>query len=284
MNADDALDAAEIRRYGCTVDLEIHATIDSTQTRARQRVLDGLRNPALIVADAQTAGRGQRNRVWQSPPGAALYGTLIWPTARSMAALSGLSLVVGLGVRAALAQLCVDARLKWPNDVWVEGRKLAGILIEVLADAPGRIALIGIGLNRRLPSTAAEQIDQPWVDLSQIMAQVPPRNVLFGVLMAHLARHLARFEQAGLTAFDEEWMAADALAGQPIWLQGSSGPIAGVAMGIDATGRLKVDVGGELRTVVAGEVSVRGGDAVSRAASARPASAQEACPAPADCQ
>jgi BirA family biotin operon repressor/biotin-[acetyl-CoA-carboxylase] ligase len=251
------LDRDEIAQLAGAFEIEIHGLIDSTQRRARERVELGLRGAAAVIADAQSAGRGQRGRAWQSPPGAAVYLTVAWPSGRRLAGLAGLSLVVGLAVRNTLAQWGIDAQLKWPNDVWVERRKLGGILIEVIGDRRGSIVLIGIGLNLKLPADAAAAIDQPWIDLAQRLDPLPARNSLIGALLAELHRCLLRFEQDGLAAFLDQWRSADALAGHAIWLLEAQERVPARALGIDALGRLRVDFAGRQRLIASGEVSIR---------------------------
>ena len=250
------LDADEIARHAA-FEIEVHDLIESTQTRARERVQSGARGAAAVIADAQSGGRGQRGGRWQSPAGAAVYLTLIWPSPRKVAGLAGLSLVVGLAVRAMLANWQLDARLKWPNDVWIDERKLAGILIEVLADRHHCHALIGIGLNLDLPPAATAAIDQPWVDLKQLLQPAPSRNVVIGALLSRLHEYLMRFEQTGFAGFHDEWRRADALAGRAIWLLEADGPVPAQALGVDTIGRLFVDVGGQQRKLSAGEISIR---------------------------
>lgn len=252
-----ALNPAAISRVCDAFEIEVHELLDSTQVRARERVRTGLRMPAAVLADAQSAGRGRDGRVWLSPPGAAIYLTLVWPSARPLADQSGLSLVVGLAVRACLAQWLVAAELKWPNDVWVDRRKLGGILIEALPHPTGCTLLIGIGLNLALPPEAGAAIDQPWVDLAQLLDQPPPRNALVGSLLGQLQRYLTRFEAAGLDDFQQEWIAADALAGRSVWLDDAAE--AGQAIGIDELGRLRVIQDGQVRSIAAGDVRIRTG-------------------------
>ena len=254
-----ALNPAAISEVCSAFDIEVHALLDSTPARARERVLAGLRAPAAVLADAQSAGRGRSGRTWQSPPCAAVYLTLVWPSARPVAAQSGLSLVVGLAVRACLARWQVHAQLKWPNDIWVEDRKLGGILVEGLPHAAGSTLLIGIGLNLALPPAAGAAIDQPWVDLAQLLDPPPPRNPLIGSLLVDLHRYLLRFELTGLEDFNEEWTAADALAGRTVCWSGPSGTEAGQAIGIDDLGRLRVIQDGQVRVIGAGEVRIRTG-------------------------
>jgi|CXWL01.1.fsa_nt_gi BirA family biotin operon repressor/biotin-[acetyl-CoA-carboxylase] ligase len=249
------LDARRIAVLAPEFAVELHSTVESTQDLARARVAAGHRLLRAIFADAQTHGRGQRGRVWHSPRGAAIYVTVVWPSARAPATLGGLSLVVGLAVRAALLTAGLEAQLKWPNDVLVKGRKIAGILIEVLPDAGGSMLLIGVGLNVHVDDGAA--IDQPWTDVARELDEPFDRSGLAGTLLQSLAQHLKDFEATGLAGFVDAWHTADALLHRPIWLLEGGERSRGEALGIDADGRLRVRIDGTERLVVAGEVSVR---------------------------
>lgn len=242
---------------GHGIAVEVHDCIESTQTLARERLAILGRHPRAIFAEQQSAGRGQRGRRWISPPGAALYLTLIWPSKRRLADMAGLSLLVGLAVRAALRRFGAEVHLKWPNDVWFAERKLAGILVELINDRAGSTALIGIGLNHRLPAEAAVEIDQAHIDLNETVGTLPERSTLAAVLLEELEQHLLAFEACGLEGFLADWQAADALAGRPIWLLEGTQRSAGIALGVDALGRLKVLIDGSERWLAAGEVSIR---------------------------
>ena len=257
MNPMEALNAEVIRRHCQVFELEVHDLLDSTQTRARQRIAEQLSLPAVVIAEAQSAGRGQHGRNWQSPPGAAIYLTAIWPTTRPPSQLGGLSLAVGLAIRRMLAHWQIDAQLKWPNDIWVDQRKLAGVLIEIVSSAVGSRLLIGIGLNLQLPESAAAEIDQPWTELSHWLHPLPSRNRLIGCLLDELQQVLEIFELAGFSAFSEDWQRADALRGRQVWLRNAARTEQGKVLGIDELGRLRVSVDDAVRLVSAGEVSIR---------------------------
>jgi BirA family transcriptional regulator, biotin operon repressor / biotin---[acetyl-CoA-carboxylase] ligase len=187
--------------------IEWHHELGSTQDLARERMLAAPIRRLAVIADAQSAGRGQRGRRWESPAGAALYLTLAWPTPRPLSGLAGLSLAVGLAVRATLARLGLDARLKWPNDVWLDGRKLAGILVELLNAGSGVVALVGIGINRCLPADVVTAIDQPVTDLAAALAAPPPLDELALALLEELGKALRRFDAEGFAGFLDEWPA-----------------------------------------------------------------------------
>lgn len=253
----EALNAETIRRHCQIFEFEVHDQLESTQIRARQRIADGLLRPAAVIAQSQSAGRGQQGRSWFSPPGGAIYLTTIWPTTRPPSQLGGLSLAVGLAIRRMLAHWQVEAQLKWPNDIWLDQRKLAGVLTEIVSAALGSSLLIGIGLNLRLPESASAEIDQPWTELSHWLHPLPSRNQLIGRLLHELQQVLETFELAGFAAFSDEWRRADALRGRQVWLRNGNSAEQGHALGIDELGRLRIDVDGVIRAVSAGEVSIR---------------------------
>lgn len=179
---------------------EVHVALDSTQDRALTLLRAGA-SRCLVLAEQQTAGRGQQGRAWHSPLGAHLYLTLGWRFRRPLVQMAGLSLVVGLGVHHALASLGIHTRLKWPNDVLWGGRKLAGILIELHEDGAtgGSLARIGIGLNHAMPIT--HRPDQPWIDLRAAGLAAPDRHTVLEALLQPLQALLTDFDAHGLAPY-----------------------------------------------------------------------------------
>lgn len=210
----------------------------------------------VVLAEQQTAGRGRHGRVWVSPFAQNLYLSLAYELKGGVEALSGLSLVVGIALIRTLKTLGVeDAALKWPNDVWLQGRKLAGVLVELQGEATsGWRVVIGIGLNVHMRAEDGQQIDQPWISLDA--AKVVSRNDLAALLIETLVEVLHEFSQKGFAAFVAEWSAADALAGRRVQIDG--GRVVGEARGIDVTGAFLLQPDqGALIVINAGEVSVR---------------------------
>ena len=258
MSAMSPLDTASVRaelpfglvsRIGA---LDCVAEIDSTNAELLRR---GASQPdiAVLVADAQSAGRGRRGRVWQSPPGANLYLSLYWRHRRDPSTLGGLSLVVGLACAEALRELgYADVGLKWPNDLLARGRKLGGVLVEL---APGA-AVIGLGLNVRMPEAGAAQIDQPWIDLAALGA-VLPRAALVAALLRHLVPALDAFAGAGLAPFHARWQALDVFAGARVQALAGEERLEGVALGLATDGGLRLQVGEGERVLHSAEVSLR---------------------------
>lgn len=250
------LDAATRRRLGA---LSVHWQIDSTSTELRRRE----RAPAGIevcLAELQTAGRGRRGRAWYSPLGGNLYFSLRRGFDAGMGALSGLSLVAGVAVIEALGDCGVAGiGLKWPNDVLADGRKLAGILVELGGEFLGPCqAVIGVGINLRLPARARARIDQPAIDLAGVGdGKVPSRNRLAARLIVRLAGALDRFETHGFGAFADAYARCDLLRERRVRVLAAGAVREGVATGVDPRGALLVRHGRTLARYDSAEISVR---------------------------
>jgi BirA family biotin operon repressor/biotin-[acetyl-CoA-carboxylase] ligase len=241
-------------------DLEMFQQIDSTSDYLKR-----MQSPCpagqgrVCVAEWQSAGRGRRGRRWVSPYGSSLYLSLAWQLSAAVLQSGGLSLVVAIAVLRALRSCGVkDVGLKWPNDIFYQGRKLAGILLDVAGESAGPFHIvIGIGVNSRLPESAARDIDQPWADLSQCGVSVD-RNRLAALMLTALVQVLDAFARDGLAAFTAEWERFDLIAGRTVELRhDNENRISGIARGIDSRGALLIDQDGDTRCFHAGEVSVR---------------------------
>lgn len=234
--------------------------VDSTSSELLRRAADGVEDLAVCCAETQSAGRGRRGRGWRSPLGGNLYFSLLKRFDHGMAALTGLSLAVGTVVVAALRDCGIeDAGLKWPNDVLARGRKLAGVLIELGGEFLGPChAVIGIGINVRLPADVAATLDQPAIDLAALTAGRPPsRNKLAGRLLARLVDALDRFGDTGFAAFRDEYARLDLLAGRTLRVHDAAGAHEGIGAGVDERGALLVRHGDALRAWDSADVSLR---------------------------
>lgn len=238
--------------------IEVAWTLDSTNSELQRRPPPE-RGTAVLLAERQTGGRGRRGREWSSPLAANLYLSLLRQFTGGLARLGGLSLVAGVATAEALRALGLSGvGLKWPNDLVVEGRKLGGLLVEGGGEHAGPVrAVIGLGLNVRMPALAASGIDQPWTDLARECAAPPARNALAAVLLEHLLMALAQFDRDGLAPFQERYAALDALAGRDVRIHTPARVLEGVAEGLADDGALRVRVDGIVQAVHAGEVSVR---------------------------
>lgn len=212
------------------------------------------------MAETQTAGRGRRGRGWLSPPALNIYLSYLKRFDRGFAPLAGLSLAVGVALMETLETLGVrGAGLKWPNDVLADGAKLAGVLVELAGEVQGPCAaVIGIGINVRLPEALAARAGQPVTDVARLCGGHPPgRNRLAAELIARLGEVLERFERDGFPAVAADYARHDLLAGQPVWLSDAQGRHAATACGVDERGALRVrDARGE-RSVDSADISVR---------------------------
>lgn len=234
----------------------IQDEIDSTNAEALRLIASGRVAPFLVLAERQSAGRGRRGRVWSSPFAQNLYYSLVLRVEGGMRQLEGLSLVVGLAVRQTLLTLGVPgAGLKWPNDVLVDNRKVAGILLELVGD-PADVChvVLGIGINVNMREA---DIDQAWTSLRLQSGQLVDRNHLAALLGDNLRKYLARHHQDGFSAFQVEWEAAHLWQGRSVSLIAGSTHIDGVVLGIDHQGALRLEVDGVEKSFSGGELSLR---------------------------
>ncbi|MGH8372408.1 MAG: bifunctional biotin--[acetyl-CoA-carboxylase] ligase/biotin operon repressor BirA [Gammaproteobacteria bacterium] len=216
--------------------------------------------PAACLAESQSAGRGRRGRHWVSPFGANLYLSFAWQFEELPPGFTALGMVAAIAAVRALRKLGLEsAAVKWPNDLIAGAHKLGGILVDVQGESPNRLrAVIGIGLNVRMPETAATQIDQAWTDIATLMhGAAPSRNTLAAALLDELFVVLDVFGEAGFAAFSDEWRALDHVAGREVVLQQHEHRITGTALGVDQDGALLLRSGGEIRRFVSGDISLR---------------------------
>lgn len=258
------LDMERIRRdpgvHAAGITLEINDTVDSTNTQLMLRAAQGARSGLVLAAEAQTAGRGRRGRVWQSAIGSTLTFSLLWRFAQGARELAGLSLAVGVALARVLrAAGAGDAQLKWPNDVVLPGGKLAGILIEMQGDVLGpSAAVIGIGINVRADPRVYAAVDQPVADLETATAAPVDRNQLLASLLAELAVVLERFAAGGFAPLREEWQSLHAHQNQAVRLILPDGrEVIGCARGVADDGVLLLETAAGIARHHSGEVSLR---------------------------
>ena len=239
--------------------LQILDTVTSTNTYLMQQ--KGIAHATCVAAHIQTQGKGRRGRTWVSQLGASLTFSLLWRFQCGAAALSGLSLAVGVALIRALNSLGVShAQLKWPNDVLVDSKKLAGILIELQGDLEGpSAAVIGVGVNLHLPKNVLESIDQPAIDLNKVSAKPINQSELLGVILKHLADVLSGFEAHGFIGLRDEWLRYHAYDSKPVRMLLPNGTaINGVVKNVADDGILLVETALGLQRFSAGEISLRG--------------------------
>lgn len=241
----------------CRFDIDLLPVCDSTNAVLLARGEQGAPAGSVVVAEIQTAGRGRRGRPWFAAPGDSLTFSLLWrfPPGTSPA---GLSLAVGLAVVRALDKLgagrTARLALKWPNDVLMDGLKLAGILIELLPGAT-HAAVIGIGVNLRRPANLPVELCPRAAALG---GECPP-DVLLAALLGELFAALQTFTNQGFAGLRGDWMACHAHQDQPVCLLSDFAPAReGICRGVDGDGALLFEVDGRIERVLSGEVSLRG--------------------------
>lgn len=245
--------------------IEIHQTLGSTNGHLMRPEALELLNGSLCFAEYQHAGRGRRGRRWISPFGSNLCFSMVWHFNCGPDALSGLSLAVAVGVAQGVASLGFSQPgLKWPNDLSVDGRKLAGILLEMSGESSGMSrVVVGVGLNLRMlseaPSEMMASIDQPWIALDELLQPPVSRNRAAAVLAGAVANALAKYEKQGLQPFLPLWQQWDVIANKRVTLQqasGARGTIEGWARGVDVLGALLIEHRGEVCRYLSGDVTL----------------------------
>lgn len=232
--------------------------IDSTNQYLLER-LDTLQSGDACIAEYQQAGRGRRGRQWFSPFGTNLYLSMYWRLEQGPAAAIGLSLVIGIVIAEVLQRLGArDVRVKWPNDLYLNDRKLAGILVELTGKTGDAAQIVmGAGINLAMKSVASDIVNQGWINLQQIGLDID-RNQLSISLIKELRLALMHFEKEGLTPFLPRWKQLDNYIDRPVKLIIGEREVYGIARGINEQGGLLLEQDGVTKAWVGGEISLRG--------------------------
>ena len=257
----DAERVAAALPAGCGVSLRVVDEVDSTSTRLLELAAVGAPSGTALAAEWQSAGRGRRGRTWIAALGGSLTFSLLWRFERGAGHLGGLSLAVGLAVRQALAGCGVErARVKWPNDIVVDFRKVAGILIETTGEMQGpTVAVVGVGVNVNLGDDVVDRIDQPMVDVAHCACPVPGRNALLARLLAELAAALSAFERDGFAPLAPAWNAVHAYHGRDVLVvPAREAPYEAVVTDVAPDGELLVTLpDGQVAALASAEISLR---------------------------
>ena len=258
------LDKAEIIRQispdSVVPIVDVHGIIDSTNSYLQRRIPHQVKQGQVCVAEYQDAGRGRRGRQWVSPFGSHIYMSMYWCLEQGISAAMGLSVVTALAVSDAIKKCYqVDVELKWPNDIYVGGKKLAGILIDLEGQAlEASHSVIGIGVNINMPVQAAENIDQPWTDLQSNTAIKIDRNQLLASIISCLQVRLKQHKESGIVTMLDDWFKHDVYLNKPVKLITGEKETLGICRGINNQGALLLEVDGQVKPIYGGEVSLRG--------------------------
>lgn len=262
----DRLDALALRRRLTTrwlaSTLEVKATTGSTNSDAAALARRGALHGSVVLADEQTAGKGRLGRTWESARGVNLYLSVVLRPRIVPAQAPQLSLVSAVAVAAALERARVDARIKWPNDVLVNGRKLCGILTEIEAEADRvSFVVVGIGVNlnsgrEHFPPELHDRATSVWMETGRKV----DRLAFLCDLLSELEEGFDDFTRGGFEMLRARWEARSSMTGRSVRIAGVGETVEGICAGIDGDGALLVDEDdGRRRRVLAGDVTLQGG-------------------------
>lgn len=235
--------------------LELTFSTGSTNRDVMLRAQQGA-NSCVHLAEHQSEGRGRRGREWKSPLGSNICMSMLVSFQSGVAALEGLSLAVAVMVVNALRDTGYSGfRLKWPNDILLEGKKLAGILLEMTGDVSGPCkVVVGIGINVNLPVAIKAAIDQPVINLAELFVAVPDRNKIVASLINSLSSGLAIFAKQGFVAFRDQWDLLDYYKGRVVRIGSSIETVEGRVKGVDQSGALLLETQDGIKVITGGEL------------------------------
>jgi len=240
-------------------------TIDSTNVYAARIAHEGATEGTVVIADAQSGGKGRLGRSWVSPPGVNLYLSVILRPSVSAAAAPQLNLLAAVAVADAIAEICqLTPTIKWPNDVLVVGKKICGILAEMQTGVGElRAVILGIGVNINAPLSAfPEELHDKASSLLLVSGRTIERSAFTASLLTHLEKYYVLWLEQGFAALRTTWeQYATEVLGKRIAVAASEGTVTGTALGLDDDGALLVrgEADGKIHRLLAGDVSVIGG-------------------------
>lgn len=242
----------------------LYQDVDSTNAEAQRLMSECGRRRLVCVSEQQSAGRGRRGRAWVSPYAQNIYLSVTEPFDTGAQGLEGLSLVVGIVLAETLQDCGYDGvELKWPNDILLDGKKLAGILIEIAGDLTSDcVVVIGVGINVLMREESGGPIEQAWTSLLQSSPQGElDRNKLVALFTAKLLKAIEIFRHSGFEPFVPGWQQRDAWFGHMVNVVSGSHVISGRHCGVTERGALKLETDDGLVLANGGEVSLRKQDA-----------------------
>jgi len=247
---------------------DIHVRVFSRVDSTNQYMLDcrdiNDRQWGVCVAEMQTRGRGRRGRQWLSAYGRNIQMSIgVWLN-MPMVDVSGLSLAAGVVLAQFLEEVGVQGgALKWPNDIHIAGKKVAGLLLEVKGEAEGPVkAVLGLGLNLDMSETDKHHISQPFTDIkshlhSELHSELPSRTTMVADLTERLYLAIQEYQQTGLANFLHQWKRYDHYLGQEVTVSSAVNQSHGIYRGLDEQGRLLLETQHSIKAFSAGEVSLR---------------------------
>jgi BirA family biotin operon repressor/biotin-[acetyl-CoA-carboxylase] ligase len=262
--ADNPYRPAEADRPSGTIGWRVHyfEELESTQQTAAELAARGALNGEVVIAEQQTAGRGRMGRRWHSPPGVNFYGTFILRPEMPVAEAALLSLVAGVAVAETMEMVAPRiVALKWPNDVWLGGRKAGGMIAEAVTDSRHRLVcvLLGIGLNLNLaPEDIPAELRNRATSVMAATGRPCDRVELAGELFSRLESRYMETLSGGFAAVRPVWERYSALTGRQVTVVDGPSRIAGTVRGIGPDGALLIEAEGRVVRVLAGDVTIEG--------------------------
>lgn len=237
--------------------IHFHESLPSTNVTAFQLAADGAEHGEVVITEQQTAGKGRRGRVWASPSGVNLYFSAILRPELPPQRASELTLVAAVALAETLREQDADARIKWPNDVQLDGRKVAGILTELSAE-PDQVhfVVLGVGVNLNSgPEDFPPELADTATSLSRVLGRRVNRALFTSSLWGRLEEWLDLHHEVGFEPVRQRWMELSSTLGQEVRVRTDRAELRGVAEDIDAAGALLVRTPeGRLERVLAGDV------------------------------
>ncbi|MFI5344346.1 MAG: biotin--[acetyl-CoA-carboxylase] ligase [Chlamydiales bacterium] len=231
-------------------------SVDSTNNWVKSHLAE-LSSLTCVTAEEQTAGRGRFKRHWVSPRGENIYATLYLTVPLGSNYLSNLGQIMAFACSKVLRGIGFEAQLKWPNDILIQGRKIAGVLTETVTKGEALGVIIGIGINVNMPTASLEMIGVPATSLLQLSQKKWDLNELTELLMNHFLQDLEVLKKSGFAPFQAPFEKMLAYKGQEITCRDGTQTIKGICHSITKDGRLELLMSsGEIKLLTSGEVGI----------------------------
>ena len=262
--ANDALNIDVIRQLIATHTIGrrivLHEVVASTNATLREHAEAGALEGTVVLAERQTAGRGRGRTTWFSPAGVNLYASVLLRPSMAAAAASTFTFIASLALADSIHELGIRAGVKWPNDILVQDRKVAGVRAELTTRGSAvDYIVLGVGVNLNVTHKALQaglgDIAQMATSLREALGHPVDRNAFAARFLTHLERHLDTYLAKGASAILAEWRDRDVATGRRVEIREGATVLAGRALGVDAEGHLLVeDASKRIHTVVTGQL------------------------------
>lgn len=245
-------------------ELIVSDLVGSTNDEVLRRLTKYAEGFVVCVANQQSAGRGRNGRVWHSPANANIYLSVGFKLEQiEVSNIGGLSLVSGVIIARFLQNLGLAPSLKWPNDLMIDEKKLAGILLESRIRGNDAYVIVGVGLNVKMPEEASVNIDQPWTDLhcvldkKQLLSTGIERNQIVAGLVESFIDGFVEYQSSGFGSFQHDWEKFDLLTGRDITVLAEGEEIRGKVLGVAEDFSLRVKVANEEKNFYAADIKLK---------------------------